>query len=144
MAPSGTVKCLAAKARLQRACYFQIMTPHQLFNWEIENMKGPFTMHEYRGEVIILKLRRVTFSCLATLEFENILDRMLILLRGKEKAVELYTLLNKTEVAIDDIKGLITAVYKDEWWLGGVYYSSYSSQVMSPHALASTVNCTCV
>ena len=31
---------------------------------------------------------------------------------------ERVTCLNKTVIAIDDIKGFVTTVYQDEWWLG--------------------------
>ena len=34
------------------------------------------------------------------------------------------TVLNKTEVTIDNMKpwrGSVTAVYKDEWWLGHIH-----------------------
>ena len=37
---SGTVKHLATKASLQRACHSQIMTPRQLFDWAVEKQKG--------------------------------------------------------------------------------------------------------
>ena len=41
----GTVKCLAARASLQRRYDQQIMTPHQLFEWASDNI--PAVSFEY-------------------------------------------------------------------------------------------------
>jgi len=76
-------------------------------------------MHEYRGEVIILKISRAPLFFPFPLGNIKILTRMFS--NSSVAKQENVTLLNKTEVEIHEIKGFITAVYKYEWWLDGVY-----------------------
>ena len=51
---------------------------------------------------------------------------------GKEERV---ICLNKTEIAIDDIKGFVTTVYEDEWWLDCVLYLHQDNKTVSTNTL---------
>ena len=47
---------------------------------------------------------------------------------AKEKRV---TRLSKTEIAIYEIKGFVTAVYENEWWLGCVLQVNQDDKTVS-------------
>ena len=48
---------------------------------------------------------------------------------------ERVTRLNKTEIAIDDIKEFVTVVYEGEWWLGCVVLENQDDKIVSINSL---------
>ena len=107
-------KRLAAKASLQRPYSSQIMTPHQLFDWAIQNIKGVQikyrTMDDYGQEEIFLeerlKISRTIPStqklhCFKSLSNTKILTRSFSnsSIAKEERAVHLH----KTEIPSDEI-----------------------------------------
>ena len=128
----GTIKCLAATASLQRAYHSQIMTPCQLFDWAVGNIERVHfkycTSDDYRQEEIFLK-ERLKISrtipgiqklhCFVPLSNAKILTKMFS--NSSVAKEERVTHLSKMEIAIDEIKGFVTAVYENEWWLGCVF-----------------------
>ena len=142
----GTVKHLAARVSLQRAYHSQIMTPCQLFDWAVENIERVHfkycTSDDYRQEEIFLeeRLKRSRtipgtqkFHCFIPLSNAKILTKMFSNLSvAKEKRV---TRLSKTEIAIDEIKGFVTAVYENEWWLGCVLQVNQDDKTVSINIL---------
>ena len=124
-------KRLAAKASLQRLYSSQIMTPRQLFDWAIQNIKGVQikyrTMDDYGQEEIFLeerlKISRTIpgtqkLHCFKSLSNTKILTRSFSnsSIAKEERAVHLH----KTEIPSDEINGFVTAMHDDNWCLGCV------------------------
>ena len=144
----GTVKCLAARASLQRAYHSQIMTPHQLFDWAIENIEKVHfkycTSDDYRQEEIFLeerlKISRTIpgtqkLHCFIPQSNAKILTKMFS--NSSVAKQERVTRLSKTEIAIDEIEGFVTAVYENEWWLGCVIQVNQDDKIVSINILIS-------
>ena len=143
---SGTIKCLAATASLQRAYHSQIMTPCQLFDWAIGNIERVHfkycTSDDYRQEEIFLeerlKISRTIpgtqkLHCFIPLSNAKILTKMFS--NSSVAKEERVTHLIKTEIAIDEIKGFITAVYENEWWLDCVLQVNQDDKTVSINIL---------
>ena len=127
----GTVKHLAAKASLQKAYNSQIMTPRQLFDWVVQNIERVHfkycTIDDYTREEVFLeerlKISRTIpdaqkLHCFIPLSNTKILTKTFS--NSSFPKEERVTHLHKTEIPIDEIKGFVTAVYGDNWWLGYV------------------------
>ena len=136
----GTVKRLAARASLQRACNNQIMTSRQLFDFaSAENPSVAFyyaTTEEHAQEAILLShrfesarmiagthklhcIRSVTSEVVEVKEFSNSKEfRLECVLPA---TVQDNKPLHQSRVmTMTDIKGYITAKYDGQWWLGCV------------------------
>ena len=144
----GTVKCLAAKASLQRTYNSQIMTPRQLFNWAVQNIERVHfkycTIDDYRREEVFLEERLELFlyvtqklHCFIPLSNTKILTKTFS--NSSVAKEERATHLHKTEIPIDEIKGFVTAMYEDNWWLGCVcsvpymYFIPYAYGIYHTH-----------
>ena len=124
----GTVKCLAAQKRLQRAFENQIMTPYQLFLFpqaEISSIKFHFfTTSEYEWEAALL-VNRFESSCtvagtyklhdikLISGESVEVKEFSSSTKSRTEKVIE-YSMEHKT-VRTSELKGYITAKYDNHW-----------------------------
>ena len=139
----GTVKCLAS---LQRAYHSQIMTPRQLFDWAVENIERVHfkycTSDDYRQEEIFLeerlKISRTIpgtqkLHCFIPLSNAKILTK--IFSNSSVAKEERVTRLSKTEIAIDEIKGFVTAVRETDWWLGCVLQVNQDDKTVSINIL---------
>ena len=146
---SGTVKRLAARASLQKAYHSQIMTTRQLFDWTVENIERVHfkycTSEDYRQEEIFLeerlKISRTIpgtrkLHCFIPLSSAKILTKMFS--NSSVAKDERVTHLSKTEIVIHEIKGFVTAVYENDWWLGCVLQvyqddKTVSINILIPH-----------
>lgn len=125
----GTVKRLAAKASLQRVFNNQIMTPRQLYEFGKENIEGIdfifSTIDEWSEEQSLLAERFSMASTIpGTQKLHSFVPRSLSELEVKfvsnmtnSRTVRAS---KQTSFSFDDIKGFVTAVYNEKWYLGCV------------------------
>lgn len=130
----GTVKCLAARASLQRPYDNQIMTAHHLFliaQSEIPSVNFYFaTTEEYQQEAALLYNRyesartvaELRLHCIHPISSELVEVREFSNSNSEELRVEhvLQSSAQNLSINFADIKGYITAKYDGHWWLGCV------------------------
>ena len=126
----GRIKRLAAKASLQRPYDQQIMTPRQLYDWASESIRTTFfgycSSEEYEMELAHLqgrleKARTIPgtrkLHSFVPLSLEKIETRKFSLssILKVEKVVAA-----EIELPLEKIKGFITCMYDEHWWLACV------------------------
>ena len=122
------------------------MTPCQLFDWAVGNIERVHfkycTSDDYRQEEIFLeerlKISRTIpgtqkLHCFIPLSNAKILTKMFS--NSSVAKEERVTCLSKTEIAIDEIKGFVTAVYESECWLGCVLQVNQDDKTVSINIL---------
>ncbi len=123
----GSVKRLAARASLQRPYTDQITTPRQLFEWAAENIPSIFfkycSLDDYKKEQLLLEER---FQKSRTIPGTRKLHSFIPLTRSKvstkvystsDTAKEERVTVLGSDLEIEKIKGFITCVYDDQWWV---------------------------
>lgn len=129
----GTVKRLATKASLQRPYDNQILTPHQLFDWAVENIKTvsfEFSTQEEHIETEI-KFLEERFSnsltikgtqklhCFIPVESSSSKITTKVFSNASESTIEVVSK-SSEKLQMADISGYITTVYDNQWWLAYV------------------------
>ena len=120
------------------------MTPCQLFDWAVGNIERVHfkycTSDDYRQEEILeerLKSRTIPgtqkLHCFIPLSNTKILTKMFS--NSSVAKEERVTRLSKMEIAIDETEGFVTAVYKNEWWLGCVLQVNQDDKTVSINIL---------
>lgn len=127
----GTVKRLAARASLQRPYNNQIMTPRQLFDFGKENIQGInfiySTTDEWIKGELYLKERfenankipgSQKLHSFIPVSQEELEVRTVSSIRQGSKKVKV--LQKTTDIQFEDVKGFVTAMYDNKWWLACV------------------------
>ena len=127
----GTVKQLAAKASLQRPYEMQIMTPRQLYEFGLSDLKAInfhyATVEEHDREANFLKERFLTARTIAGtdgLHAFRPLSREKLEVRDFSSSPtmreEQVSLCKEVNVPCPTIRGYVTAIYDGHWWLACV------------------------
>ena len=125
----GTIKRLAAKSSLQRAYNNQIMTPRQLYEFGKENIPGihfVYSSEEEWSEEKTLLEERFKNACTipGTQKLHSFVPTSLSELKVKfvsnstdDKTVRIR---KQTNFTFEEIKGFVTAIYDQKWYLACV------------------------
>jgi hypothetical protein len=134
----GTLKRLAAKASLQQPYNDQIMTSHQLYEWaqcSIHNLSLDFvTENEYKEEECLLSSQ---FATAETVHGTQQLHAFMPVKKGVLNTNIYCASPNCTEnrvisvlkdiIELKDIRGFVTCLFDNFWWLGCVLSVSEES-----------------
>jgi hypothetical protein len=129
------VKRLAARASLQRPYNDQKMTPHQLFEWATANVPaihfGYCSKDDYEREQQNLERR---FHLSRTISGTRKLHSFVPISKSKVR-VRFYSAcdtireervtLDKDDIALESITGLVTYLSDGKWWLACVEADNY-------------------
>lgn len=127
----GTLKRLATKASLQRPFENQILTPKDLFDWAVENVKSVnFEFSTQEDHIEAERFLEKRFSYALTIKGTQKLHAFIPLListsrilvksfsNSSESRIEKLNASEKLQLA--DVSGYVTAIYDDKWWLAYV------------------------
>ncbi len=144
----GSVKRLAARASLQCPYDHQIMTPRQLFEWAVVNIPATsfqyITLEDYKSEEVLLEQR---FRQSRTIPGTRKLHCFIPVSRSKVStkvysssatSTEKTVTIQENELVPEEIRGFVTCVYDEKWWVACVLQvDEYSEQVsvsfLHPH-----------
>lgn len=126
----GTLKRSAARASLQKPYDEQIATPKQLYEWAVLNIPSVSfkysTINEYLNEEQKIKERlQKSRTIVGTQKLHSFIPLTKSKICTKVYSaspfskVELVTKL-EDELSIGDIKGFVTAIYDNKWWIACV------------------------
>ena len=134
----GSLKRLAARASLQCPYDHQIMTPRQLFEWAVDNIPAVsfqyVTIDGYKREEALLEHR---FQQSRTIPGTRKLHCFIPLSRNQVSTkvysssptskTERVTIMEH-ELTPEEIKGFVTCMYNEEWWVACVLQVSKDSE----------------
>lgn len=126
----GTIKRLAAKASLQRPYDQQIMTPRQLYDWASVSIRTTFfgycSSEEYEKELAHLQGRFEKVRTIpGTRKLHSFIPLSLEKIETRKFSTSSISKVEKvvaaeTELPLENIKGFITCIYNEHWWLACV------------------------
>ena len=126
----GTVKRLAARASLQRPYEDQIMTPHQLYEWALENVPSITfaycTTEEYEREKTYLEARFLKSKTIpGTRSLHSFVPKSTDTLITKKFSLATQSKDEKVtkqgeDLDMEQISGYVTCVHSSFWWLACV------------------------
>jgi len=133
----GTVKQLAARASLQRPYDHQIMKPCQLYEWAsastivstyctTDDYKKAETFLEHRFQQSRTIPGTQKHHCFIPFRKDKLYTKLFS--NSNTQKEEKTAICERDELSLEEIKGFVTAVYNDQWWIGCVLHKDQDSR----------------